>query len=374
MNTRFESQVSAWYGGGSWGPEQEEEWKRFKEEREKREKQAPTPPPKDPSPPKQASARFAHAVVLGRFDPLHRGHMFLVDAARALAHATTVVVRTRETDAVAGDLRVAWCRELFGAAAALAIDPPAAPPTDLAFWEHWAGGVRPLAPHADVVVAADREAWRLADVLGVAFVLIDPDRLAIPISATQIRANPLAAWQDLSPPARAHYARRVVLLGPEVSGKTTLANALARRLATVCVPEQARVVAQRRGGVLRAADLAVLAAAQDACEDALARHANRVLVCDTDARSLELWGERMFGAAPRLARRAPDLYVLPEPLPFGDDAARRQFARRCRDAAQASGAPWLEVRGTVDERVAQVVDAIARRWPAAVTELGATPR
>jgi len=347
-----------------------------------------SPPPKKPErepqepekkpPPKQA---FAHAIVIGRFDPLHRGHQMLIDTARSLARTTTIVVNTA-AGRVSGATRLAWCRELADAVA-LAAPPAPGGPQELAFWQHWAAAVRPLVPAADVLVSSDREAWRLADVIGVAFVLVDPDRLALPITASEIRRDPRAAWDLLAPPARAHYATRVTLLGPEGSGKSTLARALADALSTVWVPEQARVVADRRRGEpvpepadvvanrrrgeLRVCDLERCADVQRGLEDALARQANRVLVCDTDARSLELWAERLFGSAPaglleRAAACRPDLYVLAEPLPMdgADQAARIAFARRCREVVAASGVPWIVAGGTVDQRVSAVLKVLAR--------------
>jgi NadR type nicotinamide-nucleotide adenylyltransferase len=327
----------------------------------KPEREPPKPEPEKKPPPKKA---FAHAIVIGRFDPLHRGHQMLIDTARGLADATTIVVNTA-VGRVPGATRVAWCREL---ADAVALDAPPAPggPHDLAFWQHWAAAIRPLVATADVLVSSDRQAWRLADVLGVAFVLVDPDRLALPIAATEIRRDPRAAWDLLAPPARAHYATRVTLLGPEASGKSTLARALADALRTVWVPEQARVVAERRRGVLRVADLERCADVQLALEDALARQANRVVVNDTDARSLELWAERLFGSTPAgLAARAaacrPDLYVLAEPLPLGTaDPARARFARRCREVVTASGVPWVVAGGSIEQRVSAVLAALAQ--------------
>jgi len=341
-------------------------------EPEREKPPAPPPAPERKPPPKKA---FGHAIVLGRFDPLHRGHLLLVDTARSLAARTTIVVRTQPADSVAGATRLAWCRELADAVE-LACAPPAAARDDVAFWAHWAREVRALAPTAEALVSSDREAWRLADVLGVAFVLIDPDRLAVPISASQLRGDPHAAWDYLAPAARAHLATRVCLLGPEGSGKTTLARALAEALATVWVPEQARVVAERRRGTLRPADLVPLADAQAAVEHALARQANRVVVCDTDARSLALWAERLHGSCPPgLAARAhacrPDLYVLAEPLPLAsaDAAARTAFARRCREVIAASGVPWIVAGGGVEQRVRTVLTALERiRRPARAPE------
>jgi HTH-type transcriptional regulator, transcriptional repressor of NAD biosynthesis genes len=322
----------------------------------------PPPPPRpDRTPPKKA-----HAIVVGRFDPLHRGHLMLIDAARALAARTTIVVRTQPTDAVPAATRLAWCRDL-APTAELACAPPPGDPATLAFWQHWADAIRAVVPDADALVTSDRDAWRLADVLGVAFILIDPDRLAIPISARDLRADPHALWDHLGPAARAHFATRVTILGPEGSGKSTLARALADHLATIHVPEHARTLAERRG-TLSLADLACAADTQLALEHALARQCNRILVSDTDARSLALWAERLHGhCPPALAAQAaacrPDLYVLAEPLPLpnADNEARTAFARRCREVAAASGVPWIVAGGSIDQRVATVVSALRAR-------------
>jgi hypothetical protein len=98
-------------------------------------------------------------------------------------------------------------------------------------------------------VSSDREAWRLAERLGARLVLVDPDRTGVPISGTDIRRDPLAAWRYLPPPVHAHYARCVVLLGPE----STFARALATALDPVYVPEQACLFAERRAASPRRA-------------------------------------------------------------------------------------------------------------------------
>ncbi len=349
--------ICAWYGldRDYWEQQAEEQRRREEQERQKPQPQPPAVPPapapsRAPTDEPKTRALASHALVLGRFMPPHAGHQYLVDTARGLASTVTVLARTTPDDPIDGEHRLAWLRELFGdRIAALTGDAP----TDVespAFWQAWrehvvdALATLPSAARVDLVVSSDRRAWRLAELLGARHVLVDPDRTAVPIAATHIRRDPLGCWAFLPAPVRAHYARRIVLLGPESSGKSTFARELARALDTVLVPEQARLFAERTG-TLRATDLGAIAALQAATEDAAARRANRYVICDTDGLSLSLWAERLFGTAAPHAERVPDLYLVTDSsLPFtgrperDDPAARRAFADRCLSAALASGA------------------------------------
>ncbi|HWO17187.1 MAG TPA: AAA family ATPase [Kofleriaceae bacterium] len=355
--------ICAWYGPGYYENPDPPKPAQPEPEPEPKPKPSPSNGKKDrPEPPgrgpKRAGARepapvsARHALILGKFLPLHAGHEYLVGVARALAETTTLLARVRPADPIAPELRLAWLRELFGARVG-ALDGP--DPADSAgapaFWHTWRDHVisslarLPEAPKVDLVVSSDREAWRLAELFGARHVLVDPDRAVVPISSSAIRRDPLAAWPYLPPPVRAHYARRVVLLGPESSGKSTFARALAAALDTVYVPEQARLFAERCGGQLREVDLPAIADLQAATEDAAARRANRCVIADTDALSLRLWAERLFGRAPALPVRVPDVYLVTDAsLPFAgpaerdDPAARRAFAARCLAEARASGA------------------------------------
>lgn len=359
--------ICAWYSnGGGYYPDEPEPPKKSEEP----EKPTPGPGPEPPKP--------SHALVLGRFLPPHAGHQYVVDVARQLAPTVTVLARTTPSDAIAARVRLPWLHELFGARTAeLTGRAPDAPASTPAFWQTWRDRVGaalaqlPSAPRVDLLVSSDREAWRLAELLGAGHVLVDPDRTVVPISATAIRRNPLAFWGFLPPPVRAHYARRVVVIGPESSGKSTFARALAETLGTVHVPEQARLFARRTGGLIRNCDLPAIAALQRASEDAAARRAERFVIADTDALSLQLWAERLFGAAPALPLHRPDLYLVTDAsVPFAgspdrdEPEARRTFAARCLEAARSSGAPVVPLPADPAARLAtalRAIDALAAR-------------
>jgi len=215
--------------------------------------------------------------------------------------------------------------------------------------------------------------------MGSRHVMVDRDRAAFPISATQIRSSPLDHLDWLEPCVRAYFVRRVVLIGAESTGKTTLAQALAERYGTVWVPEFGREYWERKvaglamDGPLPAwssDEFRVIAAEQQRREDEAARHANRVLICDTNAFATGTWHERYLGhrdpavdAIGTLDR--VDLYLLTEPdFPFVQDgwrdgeSIRDWMHARFAEQLHASPTPVVRLRGPLDDRIAQASTAI----------------
>jgi HTH-type transcriptional regulator, transcriptional repressor of NAD biosynthesis genes len=161
--------------------------------------------------------------------------------------------------------------------------------------------------------------------------------------------------------------RRVVILGSESTGKTTLAQDLARHFGTVWVPEYAREYLANR--TCTHADIDVIGRGQDASEQRLARKANRVLICDTDLLTTWFWSHLYFGRCPAwieaASRRQADLYLLTAPdVPWVADGLRdRPHMRQEIDAAFRAalaerGFPYTVISGTWAERFATAVAAI----------------
>jgi len=51
--------------------------------------------------------------LLGKFMPVHRGHMYLIECARSQVRRLTVLVCTLEKEPIPGDLRYRWVRDLY---------------------------------------------------------------------------------------------------------------------------------------------------------------------------------------------------------------------------------------------------------------------
>jgi len=113
---------------------------------------------------------------------------------------------------------------------------------------------------------------------------------------------------------------KIVLYGPESTGKTTLAKQLAKHYHTVWVPEYAREYLQKKWDetkeICTLEDLIPIAKGQIASENRLAKLANKVLICDTDLLVTKVYSEAYFDGYcdPLLGKyalgNAYDLYFL----------------------------------------------------------------
>ena len=91
---------------------------------------------------------------------------------------------------------------------------------------------------------------------------------------------------------------KVVLYGPESSGKTTIAAALAEAFHTEWVPEFAREFLQQKWDntqeVCSLEDLHTIAIGQMEAENKALQKANKVLFCDTNIWVTKVWSETHF--------------------------------------------------------------------------------
>ena len=92
---------------------------------------------------------------------------------------------------------------------------------------------------------------------------------------------------------------KVVLFGPESTGKTTLSKHLARHYNTVWAPEFAREYLQKKWNNERktceANDLLPIAIGQMKLENKLATKADKVLICDTDLLESKVYSQKFYG-------------------------------------------------------------------------------
>ena len=172
---------------------------------------------------------------------------------------------------------------------------------------------------------------------------------------------------------------RVVLIGAESVGKTTLCEQLAAHYQTVWVAEYGREHWEKKIAAMDAPgeipawtddEFIHIAEVQQSREEAAAAQANRVLICDTNAFATATWFERYANRRhPEVdaigARDRVDLYLIPSPdVPFVQDGVRdgekirAWMHARFVELISANGTPYVLIEGPYEGRLPKAIAAI----------------
>jgi NadR type nicotinamide-nucleotide adenylyltransferase len=321
-------------------------------------------------------------VVVGKFYPPHRGHKHLIDSARRQVDRLVVILCHHVSQKIPGELRQAWLQEIHPDCEIHLV--PDELPDDSALWAKFT--IDHLGRAPDIVFSSEDYGPRYAGFMNCRHVMVDRQRLTVPISGTKVRAAPLDHLDLLESCVRAHFVRRVVLIGAESTGKTTLAAALAERFKTNWVPEYGREYWEKKVAGLSmtgplpafaSEEFVHIATEQQQRENAAARIANKILFCDTNAFATGTWHERYMNfrseQVDAIGRRDKvDLYLLTAPdFPFVQDGFRD--GETIRDSMHTHFAQQLERAGVQVARLAGPPAARLEIATAAVNKLLGEP-
>jgi NadR type nicotinamide-nucleotide adenylyltransferase len=168
---------------------------------------------------------------------------------------------------------------------------------------------------------------------------------------------------------------KVVLFGPESSGKTTLSKLLARHYRTVWVPEYARDYLQNKWNNERKtcenSDMIPIAEGQMELENELAQKADKILICDTDLLETKVYSEEFYNGFvhPDLEKAAIqntyDLYLLTYiDAPWKKDNLRDRPEQRLEmfkafeNALKKHHRPYILLKGNKKDRLEIAINEI----------------
>ncbi|SDI08976.1 nicotinamide-nucleotide adenylyltransferase, NadR type [Actinokineospora alba] len=351
---------------------------------------------------------YRHALVLGKFYPPHAGHHHLIRSAARAAERTTVAVLGSSVESLSIADRVRWIAAEHAGDRGVAVlgdlDDHPVDFHDDAVWDLHVGVIRsvlarraiadgdPSGAPVDAVFTSEDYGAELAARLDAKHVLVDLDRVRFPVSGTAVRADPVGQWRFLAPATRAGLAVRIVVVGAESTGTTTLSKALAEHYGAPWVPEHGRLHTEEKLAAAIAltgpdatleslvwtlGDFIDVARRQAVAEDAAAT--GPVLVCDNDPWAATVWGERYLGGEhpeimAAVGDRRPALYLLTDHVgvPFEQDGwrdgehLREWMTARFVRALRARGVPWVLLTGDHEHRLSQAITAcdaeIERRY------------
>jgi NadR type nicotinamide-nucleotide adenylyltransferase len=168
--------------------------------------------------------------------------------------------------------------------------------------------------------------------------------------------------------------KKIVVIGPESTGKSTLCEQLADHYQTGWVKEYAREYLLKHGTEYTFDDLLVIAKGQLDLEDKCSTLNSEapLLFIDTDMYVMKVWCEFVFEKCHnfilnQIAERKYDLYLfcnvdLPwvkdELREYPDLASREKLYYIYKDALINQNVPWIDISGTYDERFEKAVRAV----------------
>lgn len=172
--------------------------------------------------------------------------------------------------------------------------------------------------------------------------------------------------------------KKVVIIGPESTGKSTLCEMLAKHYNTKWCPEYAREYLLEHGTDYSYDDLLAIAKGQVGLEEkhiSLLQESGgspSLVFIDTDMYVMKVWCEFVFGKChnwilEQVVKRQYDLYLLcnidlpwvkDELREYPDLETRDKLYRIYKDIMINQSVPWADISGDYDERFQKAVKAV----------------
>lgn len=253
-------------------------------------------------------------VFPGKFLPPHRGHLNAILRASTKCEKLYVVVSQGEDSLdkcdevglprITVEMSARWLSTEFADLDHIQVlmlredNIPAYPKG----WELWSEALHELIPEfIDVIFGGepDYDIGYTKYFPETVYELYDTGRSEYPISATEIRKNPLQYWDYIIGSARPFFSKKILIAGTESCGKTTLTKMLAKRFNTSWAREEGRYYSTKYMGgnedVFTLDDFFNITWEQRQIEDHAFKTANKIAFCDTDAVVTQYYAKLYLG-------------------------------------------------------------------------------
>jgi HTH-type transcriptional regulator, transcriptional repressor of NAD biosynthesis genes len=310
--------------------------------------------------------------------PIHQGHIALINFAIDQCDELIVSMSYTSSDPIPSDVRFEWIKEIFKNQSKIR---PAKVNDDfdddtLPLEERtgiWSDFIRSTYPPVQLIFSSEEYGEPFAKNLCAKHIPFDYDRNKYPVSATRIRENPLKYWDFIPIIARPYFVKKICFYGPESTGKSTLAKTMAEVYNTEFVPEVARELIVSNDFTVN--DIIKIGYAQLERVEEKTKEANKLLFCDTDAITTEIYSRHYLGVIPEilfeLEQKAHyDIYFLMDiDVEWVADGLRDLADQRekmftiFKEELTTRKIPYILVRGTYHERekfVRGIIDQILR--------------
>jgi HTH-type transcriptional repressor of NAD biosynthesis genes len=242
-------------------------------------------------------------LVIGKFLPVHRGHLALISFAARQCDEVIVSMSDAETDPIDPQLRLSWLKQLTSQWENVKVyslkddfDRPELPLEQRT--KIWADIITRAYGQIDKVFSSEEYGDWFAKNLGALNVELDRDRKLIPVSSSLIRSKPFQYWDFIPEVVRPYFVKRICFYGPESTGKSTAAIRMAEHYKTISVPEVAREMLVTNDFTVE--DIIRIGEAQTERVLEYTRRANKLLFCDTDVIITQIYSRYYLNVVPEI--------------------------------------------------------------------------
>lgn len=324
---------------------------------------------------------FNKGFVFGKFYPLHKGHLALIEFALRHCNHLDILVCCSDKELISSSIRASWLKESIPDKQRINIieycysekDLPNTSVTSRDVSAIWSEVFKGLLPHTELVVTSEPYGDLVAECMQIQHKLFDMGRSHHSVSASDIRRSILSRWDYLPKQVQSYFQRTVSICGTESTGKTVLATYLSSQFPATVVSEVARDLIPDSNHFSR--DDLQRVAIEHAEKIGCARKTSRPLVVlDTDIYITQSYAHYKFNEALNLPRsiyhsNESDLRLyLDTSAPFIQDGTRLSETERNRldhhhrqtlkkfnqGYAEITGTDWLERTQSAQLQVAEL--------------------
>jgi len=309
------------------------------------------------------------AFVFGKFYPFHKGHEAMINYALANCDFLSVLICCSDKESIAGPIRRDWVLKSFEKEKRIEIltfdylesEFPNTSESSLEVSRIWAEKFTELFPDCNLLVTSEEYGGYVANYMNIEHQSFDVSRLLFPVSASLVRKDLFSFWNFLPESVKRSFAVKVVLLGTESTGKTTLSRRLAEYFNCSLVDETARGIIENSNSF----------SVEDLKHVAI-EHAKRIeeqeignsplIIIDTDIHITMSYSRFVFGSELELSERirianSANLYFyLNNDVEFIQDGTRldeeyrNSLDRSHRQTLEDNSIEYIELKGDWDVR------------------------
>jgi HTH-type transcriptional repressor of NAD biosynthesis genes len=328
--------------------------------------------------------KYKSSLVLGKFYGLHTGHLYLIDTALENSEVVHVLACHNPTQTIPGKLRVKSLREIYESNPNViihSVDDSEMPQYEHEcksldeFYSYWVPFVYKFVGKLDCVFTSENYGDDFAKYLGIKHYLVDKERKKFPISGTKVRTNPFDSWEFIPDEIKPYFVKRIVIMGPESVGKSTMSENLAKHYNTNFVEEYGRTVFERNGNKIGIEDFIPISVGRQELENQKIKTSNKLLFCDTEDITTYLFSKMYFPNGYKSIENILldkvyknsnyDLYLLLKPDCDGVQDGTRQFLEErmehyniIKSELEKYNCNYIEVGGNWRDRLNKSIEIV----------------